>query len=194
MITRLSLAGVVFCGTLWSSDWCALQVKAISSRGESVSATGVLVDDRGAIVASAEAKHGVIEFCDFDFGEHLIIVTAPGYMKTIIAGVRVIYNHAQMLTAVLNSHDSGDGGMNGCLFYFRIKGPEGKPLSFPEIKRCGTNNIKIGDKYGRITDAVLLGNQRSLCIGAEGHEETRIAVNCDSAGEYEKTIVLHQRK
>lgn len=193
MSKRLILACLVFAGLLRSSEFCAIHLKVVSATGEAIAAAGTLIDAKGAIVAVGKNDPGMIDFCDFDFGDHSIVVEADGYMKTTIFGVRILYFEPQMLTAVLNRYAWGDGGMNGCPVDLRVKNTEGRPIPFPSLTVVEAHSVKDGDKYGRIAAVVLSGRQRTFRIAADGYGSVQMSVLCDPIARQERTVILRRQ-
>jgi hypothetical protein len=194
MIKQCALVCLCFIATrlLWSSDFCAVHLKVVSTGGAPLASTASLIDSMGRLVLRSQSESGKIDFCDFDFGDHSILIESEGHLPSTISGVRLMFLQTQTLIAVLNQYPWGDGGTNGCSIDLRVQDTDGHPVPFPVLTTVERRWTKTGDKYGRIAALALLGDQKTYRVRAEGYRVADLSVTCGSVGRIEKKVTLRR--
>jgi hypothetical protein len=176
-----------------AQDFCAMEVSVTFQDGSPVPSADVrLIDTRGGLVEQKEVIAGKVEFCDFGFGRHSILINGDKCGGVMIKNVRVVYGTLQKFKAVLNTC-AGDGDVvsaHGCLVFIRAKSDSGQPLDGVTISSKSVT--RTTDSYGRVLTGVRSGEVDTFMVSKPGYQRTSLRVDCTTQvyEPIERTIVL----
>src|SRR4051812_34911274 len=101
------------------SDFCALTVQVSGINGEAISgATATLKDEKSNVVQHKPVDGGVVEFCDFGFGRHSLVIEKGCSME--IHDVYIKFGIEQKFKGIVNpcrGPSGGDVGGNACFVF-----------------------------------------------------------------------------
>ncbi len=124
VLVALILFAVVPSAT--AGGFCAVRVEVRTATGLPVSRRPVqLLGPSGQIVQSSVIHKGSVAFCDFDFGQHSIVVD-PGYCgERRINNVQIDFDHEQVFQVLTGGCPPGEFmHYGGCVVWLRIRSAE----------------------------------------------------------------------
>lgn len=191
---RILLAVLSFVLIANASDFCAVTVFVSDVSGVPLPAPTELIDPTGKVVAHTEADAtGRAEFCDFDFGEHSIIVGGRYCNSVVIRGVRLRYPSPQIfkvaLTPCTGEHSEG----NACEAYFRVRSGRGEPVAGAAVQRAEGGRPSTTDRYGRAATLISLESLEAFTFSAPGYEPQTLHLSCNNNWRIETRVTLWRK-
>jgi hypothetical protein len=183
---------------LWScsaQEFCAVKVRALNSDDWQPlrwKLPVLLLNNEGDVVARTTLTQGKAQFCDFGFGTHSILIGDERDCGSVeIKNIRFRWQQPQIFTAIIERCPSeGDGGMSGCLIYFRVKDPSGRSIPYPTARR--DHELVRGTKQGLIPTGLLSGVTGKFIIEASGFVSEAVTLDCTDVRTIEHSIILKQ--
>lgn len=187
---RLTFLLFAYCFPLRCADFCAVKVFLVDMDDRPASALVELMDSHGRVVQQSTADKGEASFCDFDFGDHSIIIGGTTCSSLIIPHVRLTLGKPQIFKEYLNPCTGGDGILVACQFYFRAISQGGDRLPAVEVGSEPPGISSTTDRYGRAQINIPVGGSRVVLFSKSGYLQSRINLICTEPRYSEKAVIL----
>lgn len=148
---------------------CAVQIRISDSDGNvPTHATARLVDPSGKVIATQAAHGGAVEFCDFGFGPHSIIVAVAPCFEATMRGVVNHWHRKQVFDVVVLECDIRDGFQEGCFVYVRVLSKDQKPIQGAAVRLRDSITVLKTDEFGRAMTGLPQGGKDAVMISYGG--------------------------
>ncbi len=185
-----------------SSDWCraddtcALTVQVITADGLRYPSPMpvTLLDTSGRTIERRSTVAGTVEFCDFGFGDHTVLVGDDQQCGSLyIRHIRFFLGQPPEKFKVVAPVCKGGatGGIN-CGVYLRISNSDGEKVPGAELWLHGALLHKA-DNFGRILLAMRNGQTEKYSVVAPNHASAEVSLTCRRNDQIEREVVLKRQ-
>lgn len=178
-------------------EYCAFEVRVISSRGEAVrGAIVVLTDESGNEFASATANDaGIAKICDAPPGFVALSVGGNLCGATSVRQLKRYWMETRKVT-MLFDNCSGEGWvpLGGCPLVIRVQSSDGGPIFGAELRGVeeqpgGRSGTSVSDRWGRIFRFLKFGSPLSGSVEKTGYLPQRVRAECFH-GAHDRDVVV----
>lgn len=160
------------------TNFCALTLEVSGIHGEVIrGVTAALKNETGNIVQQQLVEGRFVQFCDFGFGRHSLVLQNGCSME--IHDVYIKFGIEQKLKAIVNPCRGPSGGDvlgNACFTFVRIASDNGEPI--PGARLASSKQQRTADSYGRARVVVAEGDEQAFTVSKNGFETVSFKSGC----------------